>query len=82
MLADHDFERYLDAWNAERLAEGRPAVGGGVRDTLELKRSTPLLRRVGDEGSNRYKWNYDRAGLLLGSLAGGCSGRRVAPPDI
>ena len=81
MLADHDFfERYLDAWNAERLAEGRPAVGGGVRDTLQLKRSTPLLRRVGDEGSNRYKWNYDRAGLLLVFSPAGAPADEFAPP--
>jgi hypothetical protein len=81
LLAAHDlFERYLDAWNAERHAEGRPAVGGGVRDALQLKRSTPLLRRVGDEGSNRYAWNYDRAGLQLVFSPAGAAADEFAPP--
>jgi hypothetical protein len=82
MLADHDlFERYLDAWNAERLAEGRPAVGGGVRDTLQLKRSTPLLRHVGDANANLYGWNYDRAGLELIVQPAGRAADEFAPPS-
>jgi hypothetical protein len=81
MLADHDlFERHLDAWNAERLAEGRLAVGGGVRDTLQLNRSTPLLDRVGDEGSNRSAWTYDPAGLLLVFSPAGAPADEFAPP--
>jgi hypothetical protein len=82
MLADHDlFERYLDAWNAERVAEGRPAVGGGVRDALQLKRSTPLLRRVGDASANLFGWNYDRAGLELIMQPAGRAADEFAPPS-